>query len=55
MTDLKKSIDTVLDEEIEFILLGDFDKNLLNEDADRDWENLTLSLCLTQLINEPTR
>ena len=48
-------IDNVLNEEKEFILLGDFNKNLLNEDTDRDWGNFTTSLGLTQLINEPTR
>ena len=34
-------IDNVLNEEKEFILLGDFNKNLLNEDTDRDWGNFT--------------
>ena len=48
-------IDNVLNEEKEFILLGDFNKNLLNKDTDRDWGNFTTSLGLTQLINEPTR
>ena len=36
-------------------MLGDFNKNLFNEDTDRDWGNFTTSLGLTQLINEPTR
>ena len=48
-------IDNVLNEEKEFILLGNFNKNLLNEDTDRDWGNFTTLLGLTQLINEPTR
>ena len=48
-------IDNVLTEEKEFLLLGDFNKNLFNEDTDRDWGNFTTSLGLTQLINEPTR
>ena len=35
---------TVLNEEKEFILLGDFNKNLLNADTDREWGNFTTSL-----------
>ena len=46
---------TVLNEEKEFILLGDFNKNLLNADTDREWGNFTTSLGLSQLISEPTR
>ena len=46
---------TVLNEEKEFILLGDFNKNLLNADTDREWGNFTISLGLSQLISEPTR
>ena len=37
-------IDNVLKEEKEFILSGDFNKNLLNEDTNRDWGNFTTSL-----------
>ena len=48
-------IDTVLNEEKEFILMGDINKNLLNSDTDREWGNFTTSLGLTQLVNEPTR
>ena len=48
-------IDIVLNEEKEFILLGDFNKNMLNNDTDREWGNFTTSLGLTQLISEPTR
>ena len=46
---------TVINEEKEFILLGDFNKNLLNADTDREWGNFTTSLGLSQLISEPTR
>ena len=48
-------IDIVLNEEKEFILLGDFNKNMLNNDTDSEWGNFTTSLGLTQLISEPTR
>ena len=44
-----------IDEEKEFILLGDFNKNMLNNDTDREWGNFTTSLGLTQLISEPSR
>ena len=39
----------------EIILLGDFNKNLSVDNLDREWQNLTLSLGLTQLISQPTR
>ena len=39
----------------EFILLGDFNKNMLNNDTDREWGNFTTSVGFTQLISEPTR
>ena len=39
----------------EIILLGDFNKNLLEDNLDKEWQNLTLSLGLTQLISQPTR
>ena len=48
-------IDTVLNEEKEFVLMGDINKNLLNSDTDREWGNFTTSLGLTQLVDEPTR
>ena len=48
-------IDSLLNEDKEFILLGDFNKNLLNVDTEREWGNFTTSLGLTQLVNEPTR
>ena len=48
-------IDTVLNEEKEFVLMGDINKNLLNSDIDREWGNFTTSLGLTQLVDEPTR
>ena len=48
-------IDRLIEENKEFILLGDFNKDLLNVETDREWGNFTTSLGLTQLINEPTR
>ena len=48
-------IDSLLNEDKEFILLGDFNKDLLNIDTEREWGNFTTSLGLTQLVNEPTR
>ena len=48
-------IDVVSNQNKEFILLGDFNRNLLNPEIDRDWGNFTSSLGLTQLISEPTR
>ena len=48
-------IDIVINEGKEFILLGDFNKNLRDADIDREWGNFTTSLGLTQLVTEPTR
>ena len=48
-------IDSLLNEDKEFILLGDFNKDLLNIDTEREWGNFTTSLGLNQLVNEPTR
>ena len=48
-------IDIVSDQNKEFIILGDFNRNLLNCEIERDWGNFTSSLGLTQLISEPTR
>ena len=48
-------IDVVSNQNKEFILLGDFNRNLLNPEIERDWGNFTSSLGLTQLISEPTR
>ena len=48
-------IDSLLNEDKEFILLGDFNKDLLNVDTEREWGNFTTSLGFTQLVNEPTR
>ena len=39
----------------EIILLGDFNKYLFEDNLDREWQNLTLSLSLTQMISQPTR
>ena len=48
-------IDNVSSEGKEIILLGDFNKNLLNEHKDKEWENFTTSLGLSQLVCDPTR
>ena len=39
----------------EIILLGDFNKDLLNPNAHREWLVLTESLGLSQLVTQPTR
>ena len=48
-------IDQVINEDKEYILMGDFNKNLLNVDTNIEWCTFTTSLGLTQLIDEPTR
>ena len=48
-------IDIVSNQNQEFMILGDFNRNLLNHEIERDWGNFTESLGLTQLISEPTR
>ena len=48
-------IDIVSNQNKEFMIVGDFNRNLLNQEIEREWGNLTVSLGLTQLINEPTR
>ena len=48
-------IDVITKEDKEFIILGDFNRNLLHDDIDRHWGNFTTSLGLSQLVNEPTR
>ena len=51
----EECIDSLIDENKEFILLGDFNKGLLNVETEREWGNFTSSLGLTQIVNEPTR
>ena len=48
-------IDNVSKEGKEMILLGDFNKNLLNEHKDLEWENFITSLGFSQLVCDPTR
>ena len=36
-------------------MLGDFNKNLLNQHKDLEWENFATSLGFSQLVCEPTR
>ena len=40
-------IDSMLKEDKEFILFGDFNKDLSNVDTEREWGNFTTSLSLT--------
>ena len=40
-------MDIVINEDKEFVLLGDLNKNLLNEEIDRDLGNFITSLGLT--------
>lgn len=51
----EKFLDIVLHDNKEIILLGDFNKDLLNSNMHREWLILTESLGLSQLITEPTR
>ena len=51
----EKFIDNVSGEGKGNILSGDFNKNLLNEHKDIEWENFATSLGLSQLICDPTR
>ncbi|MEW8542134.1 MAG: endonuclease/exonuclease/phosphatase family protein, partial [Candidatus Thiodiazotropha sp.] len=48
-------IEHVLTEDKEIVLLGDFNKDLFNFNASREWSVLTESLGLSQLVMEPTR
>ena len=48
-------IDHVMREEKEIILIGDFNKNLINEEIETEWSNFTTSLGLSQFISVPTR
>ena len=45
----------LLNEDKEFILLGDINKKLLNNDIERECGYFITSLGLTQLVSEPTR
>ena len=48
-------IDNVSNEGKEMILMGDFNKNLLNEHRDIEWDNFVNSLGFDQLVCDPTR
>ena len=48
-------IDHVMTEEKEIILMGDFNKNLINEEIKTEWNNFTTSLGLSQIVRNPTR
>ena len=48
-------IDIVSNQNKEFMIVGDFNRNLLNQEIEKEWGNFTASLGLTQLISEPTR
>ena len=47
--------ESALNEGKEIILFGDFNKDLLNPNANREWLILTESLGLSQLVTQPTR
>ena len=51
----ERIMDVFLNERKETILLGYFNKDLLDADANREWLIFTESLGLTQLVTEPTR
>ena len=51
----KMSLKNVLNDKKEIILLGDFNKDLLNLHVNRDWLILTESLGLSQLVTQPSR
>ena len=48
-------LEHVLVEDKEVILLGNFNKNLLNLNANRDWAVLTESFGFSQIVMQPTR
>ena len=48
-------VDNVSSDGKEIILLEDFNKNLLNEHKDIEWENFVTSLGFSQMVCEPTR
>ena len=45
----------MIGEDKEYILMGDFNKKLLNVDTNIEWGNFTTSLGPTRLTDEPTR
>jgi len=53
--DFDLHIEGVLDEQKEVILLGDFNKDLLNGNINTKWTEYMTSLGFSQHINEPTR
>ena len=55
MTDLNFFFYYISNEGKEIILLGDFNKNLLFNHNDAEWENFTTSLGFSQLVCDPTR
>ena len=55
MDRFEQFFESVLNEGKEIILLGDFNKDLLNPNAHREWLVLTESLGLSQLVTQPTR
>ena len=55
MDRFEQFFENVLNEGKEIILQGDFNKDLLNPNAQREWLVLTESLGLSQLVTQPTR
>ena len=49
------NIENVQLEDKEILLLGDFNRDLVNARVNREWVNFTSSLGFTQLITNPTR
>ena len=54
MIDLKISLIMCPTERTKITLIGDIKKNLLDANADTEWQNLTLSLGLTAVVSQPT-
>lgn len=55
ITDFESILEQVYSENKEIILLGDFNLNLLENNINRNWLQVTESVNLTQLVNMPTR
>ena len=51
----EKNVEEAQFDDKEVLLLGDFNRDLKNDQIQREWINYTSSLGLTQLINTPTR
>lgn len=54
-TSFDANIDKAQCEDKEILIVGDLNKDLMNDQLKEEWVNFTLSLGLTQLITTPTR